>query len=234
MTAGHVIPADPNGRLRLLTRRLQPMNGGMLAFRRWNKRRIDSIDVRYLEIDLDPPKALAELDAECVTLNQNQDRGPGIPNRPVAVLGIPYEKVPNPRTTGIVGAPISGLATLTIPTEEWDKLQLPRDASKPDSVVDVFLDFPQGAFRVGLVKGEMAPQSPVGMSGGRVWDYTGSPSEMWCADRCMLFAIQSAWNRRDHLRAVQVIHWLRLLYADYPGLRPEFERAIPRLGPEGT
>jgi hypothetical protein len=45
-----------------------------------------------------------------------------------------------------------------------------------------------------------------------------------------LFAIQSSWCKgREHLKAIQIIHWLRLVAETYPELRRELCARFPRL-----
>lgn len=73
---------------------------------------------------------------------------------------------------------------------------------------------------------------PFGQSGGGHWlrNAITSPTQLWSPDSLHLFAIQSSWPKRGtFLKAIQIIHWLRLVADTYPNLRPMLGRRFPRL-----
>jgi hypothetical protein len=73
---------------------------------------------------------------------------------------------------------------------------------------------------------------PFGMSGGGVWQFpSATDSEsIWSPDSLRLFAIQSSWPKRGkHLKAIQVIHWIRLVADTYPEMRDKLRQRFPRI-----
>jgi len=75
------------------------------------------------------------------------------------------------------------------------------------------------------------PPEPFGISGGGLWQCrTPAEDRVWSPDELCLFAIQAAWCAgHEHLKAIQVIHWLRLVAETYPELREELCEQFPRL-----
>lgn len=89
-----------------------------------------------------------------------------------------------------------------------------------DDNIDIILSFPEkpdGA--------DTAPFStPIGMSGGGLWETDYKDAGLWSPDKARIIGIQSSWNSGNknffrHLRGVQIKHWLKLVYDEYPDLR---------------
>lgn len=73
---------------------------------------------------------------------------------------------------------------------------------------------------------------PFGMSGGGMWQRPERTSDnaIWTPSELCLFAIQSSWlNKLDYLKAIQIIHWLKLVADEYPDLRGELQSRFKRL-----
>lgn len=73
--------------------------------------------------------------------------------------------------------------------------------------------------------------TPFGMSGAGLWQRgtLTRPDQLWSPDSLCLFAIQSRWPRRGQfLKAIQVIHWLRLVADTYPELHCQLRQQFPR------
>jgi len=65
-----------------------------------------------------------------------------------------------------------------------------------------------------------------GMSGGGLWDLgfgNESSSSIWSPQNVMLTGIQSRWLENRYAVSTQIIHWLRLLYDNYPELQSHLE-----------
>jgi hypothetical protein len=112
--------------------------------------------------------------------------------------------------------------------EEWPPV--PPSDRQPDIAQDVFLEFPlEGATDLGT-GGPFVCESAEGYSGGGVWDLGFEPNNLWRPENIRLFAIQSRWHPSSrYLRAIQVVHWLRLIYRDYADLRNCLKEHFPVL-----
>ena len=73
---------------------------------------------------------------------------------------------------------------------------------------------------------------PPGMSGGGIWQRPEATKddEIWTPSDLCLFGIQSSWlYKLGYLKAIQIIHWLKLIADEYPELGRELESRFPRL-----
>lgn len=234
-TAGHCVPVSPSGRVRVLGKTARALQGEMLGFPKFARAPRDRVDVAFLEVDR--ASAEAFLAKEALPLDRVADIGNGDPSQAAIVMGGPASLVPPTRATGGVVVPICAVRTEIIPEDEWAEL-LPfgERIPKPDSAIDVFLDFPvDGWWQIKANKRD-GVVDPKGTSGGGIWSFQESQIP-WSPDVARLFAIQSRWDPRRsenrYLRGTQIIHWLRLVASHYPGLAPDLERRFPRLRSAG-
>lgn len=91
---------------------------------------------------------------------------------------------------------------------------------------------------LGLIQtAEIAPskciESPVGMSGGGLWDYQVDDREkLWTPEESYLVGIQSAWDEENRLlKVIQIQHWLKLVYDNYEDLQEDIRTSIPGFAP---
>ena len=76
--------------------------------------------------------------------------------------------------------------------------------------------------------------NPQGMSGGGVWQGTQQDGELWSPEGLRLVGIQSSWYAPGkYIRAVQIIHWLKLVHSNLPELRDTIESHFSDVDFEG-
>ena len=88
---------------------------------------------------------------------------------------------------------------------------------------DFYATVPRGNSRLGLPAnvGSSLPD-PYVTSGGGLWQSEDSGSTVWSPGTMQLIAIQSSWTAdREHLRLVQIQHWLQFVQSQYPDLQLE-------------
>jgi hypothetical protein len=180
----------------------------------------DYPDVGYLELGTN--EALEYLKETACPLHRLAIYGTGRPLRPVMLVGNPGEYVKEKEdaeeeATGLVPTTI-GYFTVPLLEPEWP------DNTDLDPAIDIVLEYPDTpALQFESDESIMLPD-PRGMSGGGLWDYGFEDKAQWTKKSAKLIGIQSCWYK--HLRyavVVQIIHWLKLIYSDYPDLRPIFE-----------
>jgi len=177
-------------------------------------------DVGYLELATNT--ALEHIKETACPLNRLAIRGVGRPSRPTMLIGNPseYVKVKEGLEDGTSDLAPTMLGYFAIPLMESD---WPGDVES-DPAIHIFLEYPNTpANQFGSDETIMLPD-PTGMSGGGLWDYGFEDAAVWTKESAKLIGIQSGWY--DDLRytvVVQIIHWLRLIYSDYPDLRPILE-----------
>ncbi len=101
-----------------------------------------------------------------------------------------------------------------------------------DAAIDIILDYPAGDSATKRLdkEGPFALPDPSGMSGGGLWDQGFETQLIWKPEGASLMGIQSAWHPKErYVRAVQIIHWLRLVHQHYPDLRNILEERFPEL-----
>jgi hypothetical protein len=188
----------------------------------------DRPDVGILEIDSDSLRRCS--DANPCTPDRIQLCGAGRPNRLVSLLGTPWKSIVKESRGNELGFKAVPLAYSTgvLGIAEW-----PTFLADPafDESIDIFLEYPAGPDRCTRLDScepiELPP--PEGMSGGGLWDQ-GFAQGLWSPDEAFLFGIQSAWfYKRRYVRAIQIVHWLRLVYEKYPDLQSELDSQFPNL-----
>lgn len=227
-TAAHTIPQNPNGgRLWVLGEKRQyPFNTGALEFIRYKK--AQGVDVGYLE--LDPDNATNYLECQPCPIERIRTLGPGREQQPVALVGTPNEfvnhgKGPTPKRMIPVVKPF---LTESVKFEDWPDVTPTNSLPKAD--IDVFLEFPREGVAELVTNVPLVFETAKGYSGGGVWDLGFESKSLWQPTEVSLFGIQSKWDpTRRYLRAVQVIHWLRLVHDDYPDLQPVLKKLFPAL-----
>ena len=74
--------------------------------------------------------------------------------------------------------------------------------------------------------------NPKGMSGGGLWDQGFENNELWTSESAKLIGVQSSWYPKvRYACVVQIVHWLRLIHANYPDLRAILEAQFTELAP---
>jgi len=227
-TAAHAIPHNPNaGNLWLLSkRRKYPFEEGVLEFLRHKK--ASGLDVGYLE--LEPGNAGAYLDCKPCPVEQIGLLGPGRERRHIILAGAPCEHV-KIETRGLqpgIVAVLKPYITTPLMPEEWPAVAA--GDRQPCEAEDIFLDFPREGVTDFGTGGRFVCQTAEGYSGGGVWDLGFEPGDLWHPENIRLFGIQLRWHPENrYLRAIQITHWLRLVYRDYPDLRDCLEGHFPEL-----
>jgi len=118
--------------------------------------------------------------------------------------------------------------TSPVMIEKWP--DVPSDSRPPRADTDIFLEFPREGIVEPATGDSLVYETAKGYSGGGVWDLGFEPGVLWQPSRIGLFGIQSSWHpKKRYLRAVQVLHWLRLIYEDYADLRLELTKLFPEL-----
>ena len=230
-TAAHIIPRHLNERnLWVLSKkRHRPCKDGVVRILRFKKDK--SIDVGYLELSLE--NISDYLDCEPCPIERVRILGPGRSEQLSALVGAPQEFVkPKERAEARAVFPtIKPYLITPIPVKEWPNV--PSINRPPQDDVDIFLNFP----RDGIT--ELATDEPLvyvtaeGYSGGGIWDWDFDPEGLWQPTDAVLFGIQSSWNStKRYLRAIQIQHWLRLIYEDYSDLQSTLDKHFPTLHPD--
>jgi hypothetical protein len=230
-TAAHTFPDNPNQDFYFVSNNVKRYfeREGRLGIVSSGKDR--SRDIGYLE--LNPQYAGPFLGHEPCPVEQLQPAGVGRRDRLVALFGHPTQFAGTPRTENSQGIIAKSVAMFTtpVPSAEWPTW--PSGSDPLDVARDLVLEYPaDDAFQIGTQE-PVSLDSPIGFSGGGVWNLGVEPGELWLPARVTLSAIQSAWDKTQrYCRATQIIHWLRLVHQDYPDLRPLLELSCPALRAE--
>lgn len=223
-TAKHVIPSDPNGRIWPMTRNIRHEADGFPAYKRVGKH--PSYDLGYLEVH---PEGVTKYfgEREFCTLKNIALRGCGRQNFAVIAVGAPAEHAKITRDdakTATYKANVMTYWTVPLMPDEWPTV--PADAEPASTGVDIFLNYPKEEVTEDGVIPTALPH-PGGMSGGGFWDQEMIKGELWDPNAIKLMGIQSRWDEDGrYLRGVQIVHWLRLIYRDFPDLRETLVEAF--------
>ena len=232
MTAGHVIPSNPNGgNLWVLNRTPRnPFSEGVPEFLRF-RRMQPYPDVGYLELSEEVVETY--LACEPCGIERLACRGAGREGRHVAFVGNPSEfarPITRSNARGIIAVTKAFLSSPLSPAE----FPTVSENDEPSSVdTDLFVPFNQQDIS-DIRTGEPIPmRSPHGYSGGGVWDLAFEPGQLWNPDDICVIGIQSSYSEeRRYMRGVQMQHWLRMIYDDYEDCRPvleeRFQKHFPR------
>jgi hypothetical protein len=236
-TAAHCIPAAPSGKVWLLPPRPRRALDGVLGIVNSGKYPGDRPDTGYLE--LDPSTALTYLQTkEPFPVERLKEMDVEGDYRLVILVGFPGEQVKPDQHQGMPGfrAKSLGFATSNYRQSEWPQ-HLPANAAPADPAIDMFFEWPNDAqYTIDIETGQSIPlPDPGGTSGGGLWDFSGTKGELWSTEVTRLVAIQSStgpWpGHGNYIRAVHIIHWLRLVHQDFPALQPTLERLFPGVRP---
>lgn len=157
--------------------------------------------------------------------------GTGRSDRLASLVGNPgqyLEKESRSSRQGLKAVVIS-YNSLPIGISEW-----PRFKADPalDQGVDILMHYPSGTGDTTQLDTGLPIElpNPEGMSGGGLWDQGFGIKGVWSVDDAFLFGIQRAWfSHHRFVRAVQIKHWLRLVYQHYPDLHTILDGQFPDL-----
>lgn len=216
-TAAHVIKGNPNGRIWPATEKVRRDTDGFPAYAKYAKH--PRLDVGYLEVCREGVEAFFGDRIYC-SIDDISIAGVGRRDKSVIVVGSPGQHTQSIRLGENRTSITSGvLFYWTVPplVEKWPE----SPAEDPLNISEDFVvEYPSDE----QMNSEGFPAinlpHPGGISGGGIWDQGFDSDEIWAPEKSRLVAIQSRWHpMKRYLRAVQVSHWLSLIYRDYPDLR---------------
>jgi hypothetical protein len=229
-TASHTVLESPSVETWVLSNEPQHSTAPHAPILNRGKYPKDDPDVGFLELGANA--AVEYLKKEACPIERLAVRGIGRPLRSVLLVGNPGELVkqkehiePSSPRPGLALVPLI-IAYYTVPLmeSEWPIV------GNPDSSKDIFLDYPKTPGQQMETGEAMLLPNPKGMSGGGLWGQGFETDEVWSNASARLIGIQSSWHSGlRYARCVQIIHWLRLIYAHYEDLRPILERQFPEL-----
>lgn len=189
----------------------------------------DYVDVAVFELQ---PNTVARVGLDPIGLDRIHDGRTGNTNFKTRLMGFPAAWVlsRNP-LPGIKGFHGLGYGCETIEPSRWPAISTIPGTFDKDT--DIVVEFSRDTVDFGSKLPVPAGMpDPFGMSGGGLWQRTVAvkDDEIWTADGLCLFGIQSTWlDEKGFLKAVQIIHWLKLVADEYPELRGELCERYPRL-----
>jgi hypothetical protein len=189
-------------------------------------------DVGLIEVEADTPKLI---EMEAIGIDRIADLKSGLHHCKSWVVGYPGANAQwNVPAPGVLGFRASSMGCEPIDPIAWHRIQLGRDDKPldPEAYAMFYFNIEEPLFvhSENPCRDEYAAE-PFGMSGGGIWQCRQSAEgRNWYPHDLCLFAIQSAWCvGRKHAKAIQIIHWLRLVADTYQDLREELIDAFPRL-----
>ena len=189
----------------------------------------DNIDVAVFEIE---SRAVERTGMKPISLDRIHDGRTGNPDFKAKLLGFPDKwTCPNKPSPGVLG-----FVALTYGCEPVEPSRWPAISTIPgtfDEGRDIVFEFNSDVieYESDLPVPAGLPD-PFGMSGGGLWQRSSAvkDTDIWTADDLCLFGIQSSWLiEKGFLKAVQIIHWLKLLADKYPDVHDELCDRFPRL-----
>lgn len=215
-TAKHLIKGDPNGRIWPIIESPRFEKDGFPRFASFAKH--PTLDVAYLEID---PEGAEEYFGNRVyaSLDEIGLESTGRPGKSVIVAGSPGEHVTIKRNSSdstSLNARVMFFLTFPVQVEKW-----PENQDDPlNCENDFVVNYPSDKQMIEEGFPPIFLPHPGGISGGGFWDQGFESGALWSPDKSRLVAIQSRWNSRmRYLRAIQIRHWLCLVYSKFPDLR---------------
>jgi hypothetical protein len=232
-TAGHTIPAKPE-RVKLVP--MKPPESVERLPRVINMKSAGDVDVGLVEIETDAPQLLG---VKAITIDEIADLSFGRPAM-AWLVGQPEKQQTFDAERRLLS--FQRLCLTCEPTDPMTWEAVREQVGKLDDVtgtlaadihVLIYYDFSEPTYwPLEYTRATDTTPEPPGMSGGGLWqcrEATGHDA-IWSPDRLCLFAIQSSWPKRGQfLKAIQVIHWLRLVATTYPELCSELQKRFPRL-----
>lgn len=219
-TAAHVIVGNPNGRLWPATEKTRHESEGFPAYASFARH--PTLDVGYLEVS---PEGAENYFGDRVFANIADIAvvGTGRENKSVIVVGAPAEHIDvqkHDNRTGSIGAKVLFYWTVPPLVADWPDVSTDLLDVNNDFVVEYPTDDQMAAEGFPPIN---LPH-PGGISGGGIWDQGFDVGAVWTPHSTKLVAIQSSWYPKSrHLRAIQIHHWLRMLYRDFHDLRDSIE-----------
>jgi len=221
-TASHALD-DPNpGHYRVLADRPSHKDNWVKLIR-VGRTETGGPDVGFLEID---PQTLTLLPKKSpCPLTRLHVRRDTSENRLVSLVGAPFALADTVSSSQgkILAAQSMFYSTYTVP---FDDVKISEPQPPLDKNIDILLEYPaEAAETIRLDTHAQFPlPHPHGMSGGAIWDQNFEP-QLWSPESAILVGIQCAWFEDSrYLRAVQIVHWLRLLHKAYQDLRPLLDK----------
>jgi hypothetical protein len=232
-TASHTIRPNAGRRVQFVSKR-PGLDGLRVPIIAQNKLDQDYIDVGVLE--LARSDSFDQLGVEPLPLVRVSDMTNGDATSPARVLGYPDEWIKPTRTSAgmQMGCLAQSLGSFVVAPEHWKAVE--KETNYPQIDRDIVLSFDRNSDYIdytpelGLAK---APPNPRGMSGGGIWQPPERlrDGEIWHPERSHLIGIQYDWPTWGRfLRAVQIIHWLKLVADTFPELSQTLHDLYPRLG----
>lgn len=229
-TAAHTFPTSPSGKFRILSEnRLNIEHDPMPGFLK--SRRDLTLDIGYLELDPDTAGPfLGPVHAPC-PIEQLATVGIGPARAPIALVGSPSQFLKVDLAAHDIVPKVMTYLTSPLPHGEWPAFW-PSNSPPLSPDRDIMLEFTQ---HDAVTLGEsvaISLTSPEGYSGGGIWDLGLRPKQLWSPSHMKLIGIQSSWHDSQRIcRSTQVIHWIRMVHADYPDLRSSLDSLFPALNP---
>lgn len=139
----------------------------------------------------------------------------GTPSRTVSIHPFDDEK------WGIAGT-LSGFTTGAIDIADWPKLNTKNPL---DDKIDMLVKYPDNSPDIRDSTGSHTTlPDPRGISGGGLWPHGLGTSTLWTPENALLTGIQASWfSDIGYVRLTRIFHWLKLVFDNYPELRPELE-----------
>jgi hypothetical protein len=180
-------------------------------------------------IELDPAAFRLQSTKQPCSIERVKIRGTGRRDYPVTLIGTPREQMRFWREGRSIMAEVVG-ATWNCTTE--DPKKWPRVDPSADPQFDIMLEYPSGIDKTRRLdtNSPTALPDPEGMSGGGLWDRGFAGKTLWNPADAFLIGVQTAWLPESrYVRAVQIVHWLRLVHQHYPDLRHTLKEQFPEL-----
>lgn len=224
-TAKHCVPLAPEKRLWILPNQPKTYTEGMLGFRRIERH--DDLDLAVLEIDAEalggyaPGKSPASLD-------QIGLLGIGREEKPMGVCGCPVQFYSGSGSEANPGRALMNFYMTSV-FPESDFPTVPEDDRPADADEDIFYEYASEGIQL-QTGATTSLYSPIGFSGGGVWDAGFTKGELWQPGNARLFGIQSRWLESSrYVRAIQIKHWLTFVASKFPDCRNEIATHFPSL-----
>jgi hypothetical protein len=171
---------------------------------------------------------------EAIKVDRIRDLGTGREGVRSWLIGFPAAKLQPDHAASILRFEATSLSFEPIAPIAWHGVPLANNDASHDIDAHVLLHYSMGeplfVHSENANRDTFAPE-PFGLSGGGLWQCPESrEGRVWSPSMLCLFAIQSNWCKgREHLKAIQIVHWLRLVAKTYPELREELSTNFPRL-----
>jgi hypothetical protein len=180
------------------------------------------------------PDTAARCGLTPIAIDRVHDGGTG--NSAKAMLiGYPADYVAHVSPAPVTVRKFHALAYGCEPIEPSRWGAITKDRSVLDRGLHVVVEFDRDVVDWGQPPPMPGVPDPPGMSGGGLWQRPtpAGEGEIWSPDCVRLIGIQSSWLfKKGFLKAIQAIHWLRLVAGEFPELRDELETRFPRLRPK--